>query len=263
MLDILREGEAQVIGFDLTLAEPDKSTVVEAIDEIKMRYLENAKRISRSPPERTLSNHTELVTYLDEVKAAHDYDHQLAKAIQQSGNVVLGFYHFLNRASASHLTPEKHATCHQLLDRVTYTTIKFPPETPPQPLRLCHSFGVEPNLPIFSEAAKSFGHFTVVKDGDGHVRRIPLLIEYMGNYYPSLDLEVARVYLNLQMPPIIHALGKEGGGSVDGIQIGKRYIPTDEQGNLLINFYGPRDTFPVYSLSDVIFRKIAPPDFQS
>lgn len=64
------------------------------------------------------------------------------------------------------------------------------------------------------------------------------------------------------MPPIIHALGKEGKGSVDMIQLGNLYIPTDEQGNVLINFYGSGHTFRHYPLSDVILGRIAPGMFQ-
>jgi adenylate cyclase len=105
---------------------------------------------------------------------------------------------------------------------------------------------------MFSEAAKSFGHFTIQWDLDGYARRMPLIVEYDGKYYPALDLEIVRAYLNPPMPPIIYALGAEGGGSVNLIQVGDRSIQTDEQGHLLINFYGGPGTFPRYSLSDII-----------
>jgi len=258
MLDILHEGGAKVVGFDVTFAEPDEGAALEAVEEIKTHL---AGEIPPNPPLQ--KGGEEILTYLDEVKARHDYDRQLAEAIQRSGNIILGIYAFFNRNEAKHLTPEKHEAYRQLINRVKYTMIKFPPGTTQQPpLRIRHSFGVEPNLPMFSETARSFGLFTLGKDPDGYIRRSPLLIEYMGEYYPSLNLEVARAYLNPPMSPIIHALGNENEGIVNGIQLGDLYIPTDEQGNLLINFYGPGRTFPHYSLADVILGKISPETFK-
>jgi len=255
LLDILREGRAKVVGFDLALAEPDKGADLKMIDELRTYYLEN------NPGE--ISDCPDVLTYLDNAKATHDYDLQLANAIQHAGNVVVGNYHFVDAASAAHLTPKMHEAYRQRINRFAYTAIQFPPGTTEQPLRLHHSFGVEPNLPAFSEAAKSAGHFNVVPDRDGHIRFTPFLIEYERDYYPSLALEIAREYLNPPLPPIVHALGEEGAekGSVDAIELGDMLIPCDEEGKLLINYYGPRHTFPYYSLSAVISGKIPPYKF--
>ena len=202
MVNVLHEGGAKVIGFDLTLAEPDEGAVPEAVDRIKV-YLEG--KTPPDPPQGGITHPSpsqegrtsgpllekgEFLSYLDEIKAAYDYDRQLAEAIQRAGNVILGIYHFFDQAGAAQLTPEKHEACCQLMNRVKYTTIKFPPEMTQQPLQIPHSFGVETNLPIFSDAAKSFGHFTFIPSSDGYVRQAPLLVEYREAYYPSLDLEV-------------------------------------------------------------------------
>jgi len=217
MLDILHEGGAKVVGFDFTLAEPDEGAVLEAVDAIKERYLQF--------PPFLKGGQGGFLPYLDEVKATHDYDGQLAEAIQRAGNVVLGIYHFFNQADADHLTPERHEFCFQLINRVKYATIKFPPKITSQPLRLRHSFGVEPNLPIFSEAAKSFGHFTFVPDRDGYIRQASLLVEYRGDYYPSLALEVARAYLNPRLPPSSTLWGKKGAGALIGSSLGIFIFP--------------------------------------
>ncbi|MBD3306284.1 CHASE2 domain-containing protein [candidate division KSB3 bacterium] len=248
LLAILIDGNARVVGFDLTLAEPNES--------VNLDLLEELQAYSRQQLPRAGQTSLEMLTYLDQAKAAHDYDAHLAESLRQSGNVVLGVYHFLDAASASHLTPELHELCCQIINRVAYTAIQFPPDSTPQPLHLRHSFGVEPNLPIFSDAAKSFGHFNVISDRDGYIRFMPLLIEYQGDYYPSLALEVARWYLNPALPPIIHALGQEGAGSVDAIELGGRLIPSDEEGKLMINYYGPRHSFLYYSLADVILGNV-------
>lgn len=43
--------------------------------------------------------------------------------------------------------------------------------------------------------------------------------------------------------------GKHG---IDGIRIGEIFIPTDEMGQLLINYLGPPKTFPHISISDIL-----------
>ena len=254
MLDILHAGGANVVGFDLVLAEPGESAALTAVDELKTRYIENIQA--------DVANYTPMLTSFEDVQTKHDYDRQLAEAIQRFGKVVLGIYNFGSAKEAAYLTPTDQETTRQIITRTKYALTKFPPGITPQPLRLLHSYGVEANLPSFSEAARSFGHFNALPYRDGYIRQSPLLIEYQRDYYPSLALEVVRVYLNPPLPPIIHSWGKEGGGSVDHIQIGKLNVPTDEEGKLLINYYGPGKSFRHYPISDVVLGKIPPDTFK-
>lgn len=245
LVRLLDQRGAKVIGFDVTLAEPDKGAVPETMEALKTWYLERTQD--------DMSNLTDVFAYLDELKTLHDYDGQLQQAIQDAGNVILGIYHFWNAESASHLTPSTKEAYRQRIARSKYTITKGISR---QPLPLLHSEGFEANLESFSEAAKSFGHFNALPSLDGYVRFFPLLVEYMGDYYPSLNLEVVRASLKPSPAPIIYAVGKAGSASVDFIQLGKLTIPTDETGKLFINFYGPGHTFPHYSLSDVILETI-------
>jgi adenylate cyclase len=94
---------------------------------------------------------------------------------------------------------------------------------------------------------------------DGAIRFTYLLMEYQQDYYPSLDLEVARTYLNPPTPPFVNALGNAGAGQdllVDSIELGPLVIPCDEKGKFFINYYGPAQTFPYYSLADVVLGKV-------
>lgn len=255
MIEAVHTGGAKVIGFDLTLAEPDENRFTESIGAISSQYRELHQ------PDMTLRS--EMLAYLENIRTRHDYDRQLADAIQDAGNVVLGVYLFFDQASAAHLDEEAHETRRRIIERMQYTTITFPAGgANEKPLRLPHVFGVEPNLPLFSEAARSFGHFTMFPDADGYIRQVPLLVEYRGGYYPSLDLEILRTYLNPALPPLIVALGQEGRNSVNGIRLGDRAIPTDSQGKFFINYYGPAQTFPHYALSDVVLGKLAPETFK-
>lgn len=253
LVEVLHESEAKIVGFDFVLAEPDQGAALEVIEAVKARYREHS-------PSGSAAN--AMLAYLEQLKTTHDYDVQLRNAIEGSANIILGHYHFLSPVGAQHLTPEKRTANHALLKRTQYATVKFPPGISRRPLRLLHSFGVEPNLAMFAHAAKSFGHFNVIPSSDGYIRYAPLLIEYRGEYYPSFDMEIVRTYLNPSLPPLIHALGKEGGGNIESIQLGKLRIPCDEMGTLFINYYGPGRTFPHYSIADVVKGRIPPDRFR-
>ena len=242
LLDTLREGNARLVGFDLTFSEPDERRDLDLLEHL-------AKHYEAEHPEDVLRC-GELLTHLNAAAAAFDHDRQLANALERAGNVILGIY-FLDAAAAAHLTPDMHRVYQEMLQWIAYENI-----TPPgSRIVTYHASGVEANLPMFSDAALSFGHFNVMPDRDGAIRFVPMIEEYAGKYYPSLDLEIVRAALNPSLPPFIRGLGAAQIGMA-GIALGDRVIPTDDAGNFLINYYGPAHTFPYYSLSDVVQGKI-------
>jgi hypothetical protein len=62
------------------------------------------------------------------------------------------------------------------------------------------------------------------------------------------------VWHYLSKPQLMVQVGRHG---VEGIQMGNRFIPTDETGQLLINYLGPARTFPHVSISDILSGKVA------
>lgn len=108
-------------------------------------------------------------------------------------------------------------------------------------------------LPFLGNERKKipFGHVNMLVEKDGVSRKEPLVIEYNGIFYPSITLQAVIQYLNIPKDKIILNLS-------GGIQIGERYIPTDEMGRLLINYYGPEQTFRYLPISDIMEKKIKP-----
>lgn len=257
LIDILHEGSARVIGFDVVLDEPDEGAALAAVGEIQAYYREHA---AGDLPDSTARM---VESYMERVKQEHDYDAQLAEALRRAGNVVLGYYNFVSAEEAAHLSPEEQENRRQIITRAKYSLIRYPAGITRQALRVPHSYGVEVNLPLLSEAAKSFGYFNAIPHpADGYIRRTPLIYEYQQEYYPSLAMQVVYTYLNPPLPPIVYALGQEGYGSVNHIQVGNIAIPTDETGMLMINFYGPEQQFPYYAISDVVLGRIPPDTFR-
>ena len=74
-------------------------------------------------------------------------------------------------------------------------------------------------------------------------------MEYQGEYYPSLAVQVVRTYLGVKPEEVRVRFG-------DGIQLGPLPIPTDESMRLLVNYLGPPGSFPTYAFVDVLQGRI-------
>ena len=115
-----------------------------------------------------------------------------------------------------------------------------------------NAYAPEPNLPILTEAAASSGYFNLRTDMDGVVRWMPLMIVGGEDLFPPLSVLCAWHYLG--KPSLTVKIDPYG---AVGVQMGDRFIPTDETGRLLINYLGPAKTFPHFSISDVLSGKLA------
>jgi len=104
-------------------------------------------------------------------------------------------------------------------------------------------------LPVDSleQAASSIGHANVVPDGDGTVRRLPLIAKSSsGQVYPSLTLAVIqRLFYSTPLP---QEYPLENGA----INLFSRDIPVDTSYRLRINFAADNDERPYVSYGDVI-----------
>lgn len=97
-------------------------------------------------------------------------------------------------------------------------------------------------IPPLMQAARGFGNVQLAPDRDGIYRRVPLLFGYQDHILPSLYismLHAERPDAAAQMSP--HAL-----------QFGDHQVPLDDQGNMVLKFYGGVDTFPHVGLARVL-----------
>jgi adenylate cyclase len=96
------------------------------------------------------------------------------------------------------------------------------------------------------QAASSIGHANVIPDGDGTVRRLPLIVKSSsGQIYPSLTLAV--LYRLFSMPLPQEYLLKNG-----AVNLLARDIPVDTSYCLRINFSADNARRPYVSYGDVI-----------
>ena len=114
------------------------------------------------------------------------------------------------------------------------------------------------SLPQLSQAAGASGFLNAVPDADGVLRRVPLLMEYQGRIYPALTL--AAVLIATDTHEMAFRVTNANTGS---LMLGRRLVPLDGKGNLLLRYRGSKRTFPFISAVDVVTGRVAPDAFRN
>lgn len=140
-------------------------------------------------------------------------DEYLAGTIEELENVVCGFF---VRRKASENPPE------ELIDVLSDSALFRVPEVVPFPTVNY----VEVNIRKITENCLLSGTFNAVSDPDGNFRRYPLGFVFKGNLYPSLGVQVLRVYT-----------GKDAFFEGNLLKIGNYTVPIRSDGTTILNFY--------------------------
>ena len=247
MLRTLSRDGARVVGFDVAFPFPDRS----AASAAAFAQLEEEYKASRGASEAFLNR-------LKALREQSDSDAQFAQAIQEAGNVVLGHLFFTDRADTEHMDPEQIRAYDEILVFQAYPQVLKRPSNDRYRFYLDAPdvLAVEPNLKLFASAARSYGAFNFEADNDGTYRSAPVIFHYNDpnrpsmeeNFYPSLDIQVARLYLGVQPQETIGWFNPAG---LDVLELGPKKIYPDVSGKVLINFAGPTQTYHYYSFGDV------------
>jgi adenylate cyclase len=240
LLDILSQDEAKVIGFDIGFLEPDENSQSDFIHQFGQKV--DALDIEIA----------ELTDFINDSEKRADNDLVLAEAIKNSSaTVVLGYFFHMNKADLDYRIKQREID--QQLERISSSKYPFIIYENPEMefVPFIRAYAPESNLEIFTKSADASGYFTVASDRDGVVRWMPLIIQCGEDIFPHLTVACAWHYLD--KPQMMVKVARYG---VEGIQMGERFIPTDENGQLLINYLGPRKTFPYFSISDILSGKL-------
>ena len=241
LVDILSQDGARVIGLDIAFTEPDENSQMELINQFAQQV------------ESLAIQHPQLADFIDTRKKRADNDLALAQAIQHSAApVVLGYFFHMSEADLNyHITPQAIDQQLQRISASQYPFILYKKQnTSFRPF--FRAYAPESNLEMFTKVAASSGYFILKPDQDGVVRWMPLVIQSGEEVFPPLAVLCAWYYLG--KPQLTVKVGPYG---VEGIQMGKRFIPTDETGQLLINYLGPPKTFAHFSISDILSGRVA------
>lgn len=123
-------------------------------------------------------------------------------------------------------------------------------------LQLPRPQGFSGNLEILQEKAWGGGFFDNPSiDVDGVFRRVPLLQEMDGKLYGSLALNVVRS--TMEDPAIELIVDADANYPfVDALRLGEHVIPLAPMATVLVPYRGGSYSFPYYSISDILEKKI-------
>jgi len=240
LVDRLVEAKVTVIGFDIFFPERETSVSPSRFEEGV-----RDKGIPRG-------NVDEVVQWY---RTLNDSDRQFAAAIERSARAVMGYYVYTTEdfsgASASRINAEH-------LERLDFSQFSVVQrfDDRRRPLPLTQIFGVGMSLPELMRAANSGGFVSFVPQIDGVVRWVPTVMQHADLFFPSLSLQMLREAMRLPLALNLYGFG------VDEMRLGERAIPVRENGDLLVNFFGPAYTFRFYSATDVLSGKVGRGDLE-
>ena len=237
LVEILGREGAKVIAFDIGFSEPDENSELAFVRQMSRTVDTLGIRDGR------------LIGFLSAREREADNDRTLARAIQGSpAPVVLGYFFHMSQADLGYALPADEMEGRLArLAASKYPLVAYQPGADPATVPFITAYAPETNLESLSAAAASSGYFSVTSDPDGVVRWMPLVVRAGEELFPPLGILGAWHFL--ERPSLTVKVGPHG---VDGVQLGERFIPTDEHGRLLVNYLGPPKSFPHVSVTDIL-----------
>lgn len=232
--------------------EQHSTVVIVAIDN------KSVKEIGRWPWSREkigelikgMADYGVKVTALDVVFSESQNlvsDTALAEKIALSGNVIEGYF-FRN---------EMHPLDPEVLAQIQSSKIQqLHIDSGVTSVPLIEYANMDANIPLIGQGALAYGFFNVIQDTDGLFRRVPLLMMYNGNIFPSIVLQALQQYTHERVNV---GIGLSG---IRSIQLGKLTIPSSREGEVSVNYYGPGGSIRTYSAVDIIKKRLPSDELQ-
>jgi len=252
IVDALDRDGARVIAFDVGFIEPDENNTIRLLDDIDERLREY--RVENP----------DFAKFITLKRQSADNDRILAQSIEKAGaDVILGHFFYMSKEAIDYeISSEEIQRRIRLISASEYPSVYFQDKSMGvDPFK--EAYAPEPNVEALHKAAESCGFFNMEPDiHDGIVRTMPLIYKCglkKGAKYPYSPLSIQAVWHYLDRPQLRVLVESH---RVLGIEMGDRFIPTDEMGYMRINFLGPERTFPYYSLTDILNDRVPPGTFK-
>lgn len=228
LLGRLKQYGVLATGLDIVFSEPD-----------------------RTSPERIRRELAGLGVNMDFTglpEGLRDNDRLLAENLSGGPNVLGYFFTYSARDSAA-----KEESCALPPPRVA---LKRAPGALDAPVAIAQAYAPVCPLPELSQASGWAGFFNSFPDRDNVVRWAPLAISWKGAVYPSLAVSTLMRAFGaksavLSVEPNPYG-GQDMAYSLDLGPLGRRRVPLDKHGNILLDYRGKSRTFPYVSAVDVM-----------
>ncbi len=288
MHDILAAGGAKAVGQTVFFSEPQLDPGLQFIRELKQAFEESsmaavptfveelaltiedsrklvknkrdvkgraavqkiADSLEASPLRHQVGE--ELNAYLEYINSAEvmlDTDSTLAQSMENAGNIVFNmpFAPGQPYGEPDETLPEYisrfRLPVENIIDNATSNPEGF------APLTMVDAY--QP-IALLGQQADAIGALVALPDADGGIRTEPLVVDYYGEFYPSMALMLAAKSLNLSVKDIQITVGSE-------VRLGRLNIKTDGYSLMNTFFYSDdeySDAFAIDSFFDVLQGKI-------
>lgn len=240
LVDGLAEAGAKAVAIDMVYADPETRLAGDRVQALRALVADLA---GQAQAEEALRDR--LPAIIDNLNS--DQDAAFGEAVGAAGNVLIPFAFEPRRSPARPRPPAP-----DYVEDAAYRTYRNYSEGD---LRLGLQPGpILPPIPVIGRQAAALAHVNVLKDVDGRAPYEYPVVAYDDHFYPSFAVQAARLYLGYAPEEMAVIFG-------EGLSIGPIRIPTDEHMRLMVNFYGPEETFETYPFSDVYFGRVAPAAF--
>src|SRR5579884_2247539 len=142
------------------------------------------------------------ITYQDPDPTNPENDKKFAEAIKRAGNVVLGVQLVLesNAGDRRQSTPMTKEYEDLIVAKQVFPAEHRPAKESGRLSDVIRAKAMQLNLPILTDAAMTFGFVNFHKDQEGGLRFQPQFIDYEGQLYPSMDIQLLKNYLGAPSP---------------------------------------------------------------
>ncbi len=243
ILQWLQQAGARTVALDLLFSESEAP--------VEREVLRSLRQTAASMDRALVGPQLEAFQqFLSQMEQTADPDVALATVLRDNGDVVLAFAVKVGPASPQQPMQRPPPA---FIARSAYRTLQNLGSTRPA-LPLVGA-AVLPPIETLGQGAAALGHVNVAFDADGTPRYEYPVVEYDGEYYPSLAIQVARAFLGVRLEEVRVRFG-------EGIQLGPIFIPTDESMRMLVNYLGPLETFPTFAFVDVLRGRLPASTFK-
>jgi adenylate cyclase len=216
----------QLVAFDVLWAERDTSSGIDVLDRVAQGELKDAAQF-RSAYER--------------LRPGLDFDGRFAASLKGRPVVLSYYFNSQDRAVRANAIPKP------VLPKGSFagSNAEFPEWK-----------GYTGNLPLYADNAPAAGHINPLVDGDGVLRRVPLLAEFEGEYYEAMSLAVFRALLTKSLgakPPVQPGFKDRG---LESLKLGPFEIPVDNNAAALVPYRNGKPSFQYISLADVLKDRV-------
>lgn len=218
-----------IVGFDITFPEPQRNSMQDLLTRVDATILEE-DFVARM---RDIETALDADTYMGDALASPAMDTVLAISFNPVQAVEYG------------VLPESIVS----IDAAVADKV-----------RLQEMVGYTANITTLQENASGAGIMNQLPDVDGIIRRVPLVVRYKDQLYPTLALEMARLYFfEDSFELVTYPVGSAE--QVEGIRIGRNAgqyeLATDARAQVLVPYVGRsvlsgEGQYPYVSATDVL-----------